>query len=199
MFVNTVLCGQIALGKQGENLARKIAFDDALMWVQKFGEGRFELLHQRNGDEAPYPVVITVEDGIPYWYVSASDTAVSGVGQCELRYIIGDRVVKSQIYNTYVAPGLCDETEVPEPQKAWVDQVYEAVGNINSQNPYIGENGNWFTYDAETNSFVDSGVSSSGTDGATPEKGVDYFTEDDVASIVNDVLNALPNGDEVSY
>lgn len=38
-----------------------------------------------------------------------------------------------------------------------------------------------------------------GTDGYTPVKGADYFTEGDIAEIVDAVLNSLPNGDEVSY
>lgn len=35
--------------------------------------------------------------------------------------------------------------------------------------------------------------------GATPQRGVDYWTEADQQAIVDDVLAALPNGDEVSY
>jgi hypothetical protein len=38
-----------------------------------------------------------------------------------------------------------------------------------------------------------------GGGGHTPEKGVDYWTEEDKAEIVADVLEALPNGDEVDY
>lgn len=38
-----------------------------------------------------------------------------------------------------------------------------------------------------------------GKDGYTPEKGVDYFTEEDKAELVQSVLSSLPNGDEVSY
>lgn len=38
-----------------------------------------------------------------------------------------------------------------------------------------------------------------GDPGYTPRKGVDYWTPDDKQSIIDDVLNALPNGDEVSY
>lgn len=34
---------------------------------------------------------------------------------------------------------------------------------------------------------------------ATPERGVDYFTEEDKAEIVAAVIAALPNGDEVAY
>lgn len=38
-----------------------------------------------------------------------------------------------------------------------------------------------------------------GKDGHTPIRGVDYWTESDKNEIVNAVLKALPNGDEVSY
>ena len=39
----------------------------------------------------------------------------------------------------------------------------------------------------------------SGLKGKTPVKGTDYFTETDKQEIVQDVLNAIPNGDEVMY
>lgn len=38
-----------------------------------------------------------------------------------------------------------------------------------------------------------------GSDGYTPVKGVDYFTDEDKQELVELVLAALPNGDEVSY
>lgn len=38
-----------------------------------------------------------------------------------------------------------------------------------------------------------------GVNGKTPEKGVDYFTEEDKQEFVEAVLEALPNGNEVLY
>lgn len=38
-----------------------------------------------------------------------------------------------------------------------------------------------------------------GDKGDTPVKGKDYYTEADKAEMVDAVLAALPNGDEVSY
>lgn len=38
-----------------------------------------------------------------------------------------------------------------------------------------------------------------GVDGYTPQKGVDYFTEADKQELVQDVLNALPNAEEVEF
>lgn len=46
--------------------------------------------------------------------------------------------------------------------------------------PYIGENGNWFVYDAKTASFVDTGV---GSGGYVPKRGVDYWTAADKQEI----------------
>lgn len=128
MFENTVVCGHIVLGKQGENHARKISFTDAKVWVNMFGDGRFELLHQRNGDSVPYPIELNTEDGVPYWCISSVDTAIAGSGECELRYIVGDTIVKSCTFTTEVAPGLVEGTEVPDPFKAWIDELIE-VGN----------------------------------------------------------------------
>lgn len=38
-----------------------------------------------------------------------------------------------------------------------------------------------------------------GVDGHTPVKGTDYFTDADKAELVNTIIAALPDGDEVSY
>ncbi|MBQ8766576.1 MAG: hypothetical protein IJZ16_07210, partial [Clostridia bacterium] len=128
MFESTIICGQIYLGKQGEHHARRFSFNDFVIWKETFGEGRCELFHQRNGDEAPYPVVLTVEDGVPYWCVTNADTSIAGEGKCEVRYIVDDVLVKSNIYTTIVQEALGEGAEEPpEPAKAWVEQVLEAA------------------------------------------------------------------------
>lgn len=38
-----------------------------------------------------------------------------------------------------------------------------------------------------------------GDAGYTPQRGVDYWTDEDKTEIVNSVLAALPDGSEVSY
>lgn len=45
----------------------------------------------------------------------------------------------------------------------------------------------------------DGADGSPGADGYTPVRGVDYWTDEDKQQIVDDVLNALPDGDGVSY
>ena len=126
MFESTIISGQIYLGKQGEHCARRLSFNDVRIWSEIFGEGTCELIHQRNGDEAPYPIAMEVDNGVPYWYVSSADTAIAGEGKCEIRYIVNGTVVKSNIYNTFVQESLGEGTEAPEPQDTWVDIVVQA-------------------------------------------------------------------------
>lgn len=58
------------------------------------------------------------------------------------------------------------------------------------------ETGNASEHTGESSS---GGSGSPGADGYTPVKGKDYWTDEDKAEIVNDVLAALPDGDGVSY
>ena len=44
--------------------------------------------------------------------------------------------------------------------------------------PYIGENGNWYEYDAETGTFVDTGTSASGIPPIAPDTAGKYLTND---------------------
>ena len=46
---------------------------------------------------------------------------------------------------------------------------------------------------------ADGKAGSDGADGYTPQRGVDYWTAEDQQTIVDQVLAALPDGDEVSY
>ena len=124
--VNTL--STIPLGRQGENLARQILFDVS-GWESEYGPGSVELIAQRPGDEAPYPVVTTRDGDSVVWPVTAADTLYPGdSGRCELRYYVGETLAKSRIWETYVARamGTPSETTPPEPEKGWVDQVLEA-------------------------------------------------------------------------
>ena len=69
----------------------------------------------------------------------------------------------------------------------------KCVENEVAKTPFIGANGNWWIGDTDT------GEKAAGEDGYTPRKGIDYYTEAETTEMVQRVLNALPNGDEVSY
>ena len=113
MNVYRVKTGSILpLGKQGENLARKIQFDVS-RWISTFGPGTVQLLHQRSGDEAPYPVAVYREGNFAVWTVTDADTAAPGTGHAELQYYVGDALAKSETWMTKVFPALGDAGETP--------------------------------------------------------------------------------------
>lgn len=117
----------LSLGRQGENLARQVVFDLSA-WVEEYGPGVVELIAQRPGDDAPYPVAVRRDGESMLWDLTAADTAVAdGYGRCELRWYVGEVLVKSHIWRTWVEPSMAPPGDTPpEPEKAWVDQVLEA-------------------------------------------------------------------------
>ncbi len=81
--------------------------------------------------------------------------------------------------------------QIPTPD-LWESLVLNSV-------PYIGDNGNWYIFSVKDNCYIDSQKSAVGLSGYTPQKGVDYYTASDKNEIIQDVLLALPDGDEVKY
>lgn len=162
----------LQLGRRGENAARKIVFD-ITDWRAEFGDnGIIALLAQRPGDTEPYPVAVTVSGSSVTWLVSAADTTKPGVyGQAELQYRIGDVVVKSAIWRTFIADSLGTPSPTPpDPQQAWVDQVLDAAQMVETatvNGPKI-QGGTWWVWDFENEHYVDTGVQAQGPAGVTP-------------------------------
>lgn len=173
---NAYALEEIKLGRRGENQARKVVFDVLGKWRESYGEGVASLIVQRNGDAQPYPVTVTEEDGALVWLVSNVDTAVAGEGAAELRYTVGDTIVKSQIYKTRVRETLENSGEAPPPAyQSWVDEVLRAAADAEtavSKMPYVDETtGNWFKWDATAGAFADTGVAATGPQGEVGPKG----------------------------
>lgn len=173
---NAYALEEIKLGRRGENQARKVVFNVLEKWREGYGEGVASLIVQRNGDAQPYPVTVTEEDGALVWRVSSVDTAVAGEGAAELRYTVGDTIVKSQIYKTRVRETLEDSGETPPPAyQSWVDEVLQAAADAEtavSKMPYVDETtGNWFKWDAAAGAFADTGVPATGPQGEVGPKG----------------------------
>lgn len=173
---NAYALEEIKLGRRGENQARKVVFNVLEKWREGYGEGVASLIVQRNGDAQPYPVTVTEDDGVLVWLVSSVDTAVAGEGAAELRYTVGDTIVKSQIYKTRVRETLENSGETPPPAyQSWVDEVLQAAADAEtavSKMPYVDEaTGNWFKWDATAGAFADTGVAATGPQGEVGPKG----------------------------
>jgi len=160
----------LTLGKQGENMAVRIRFPVADEWRRLYGNGSFQLLHRRSTDVVPYPVSLDITGSDVYWTVSCSDVAYPGNGVCELIYLVGDAVAKSESFVTMTIPSLGSTGPVPSgPWQSWVDAVLQAGLNAEAaaeraalaviHEPDIGKNGNWWIWDFESGQYTDTGVS----------------------------------------
>lgn len=129
MRILQVVAGElIFLGREGENNATQVRFGIA-QWVKTYGEGRAELIVQRQNDPAPYPIVIERDGNSVVWTVSSADTAHPGrYGRAELRYYVGETLVKSAISQFIVTDALGEPTDTPpDPYQSWVDNVLDAA------------------------------------------------------------------------
>lgn len=102
MIEESIVLGQVYIGKQGEHLVRRVRIPEVNIWKCVYGEGVFELWHKRCGDTEPYLIELEIIKDCGYWNITLTDTAHVGEGQCELRYIVNGKVVKSQTAETTV-------------------------------------------------------------------------------------------------
>ena len=114
--------GVLDLGRAGENQVRRILFD-LTPFAKTYGEGEALLFAQRADDNGHYPVLTALDDHYLVWTVSSADTAQSGFGSCELHWMVGEALAKSEIYSTHVSQSQGgDEVDPPDPGAPWYQQ-----------------------------------------------------------------------------
>ena len=127
---------------------------------------------------------VLLRDGectVPWEVIKPYDFSVSVV--CGDRITTGCEIVK-------VEKSGYKECQTP---KAPTPDVYAQI--LSSVKPaHIGDNGNWFEWDTETKAFVDTGVKANGEDGYNPQRGIDYWTDEDKAEIKSYVDEAILGG-----
>lgn len=124
------------IGKQGEHLAHSIEFDYT-EWVNQYGIGALSLIVKRNGDINSYPVLLSTsieeEKNIAKWDITSIDTEKAGKGLVELQYSVDDKIVRSQLFETFVYSSIADSiTNPPDPYVTWVNTLI-TLGNTVGQ------------------------------------------------------------------
>lgn len=124
----------IVIGRVGENDAAQVVWPGLLAkWRGLYGEGTVQLAVRRPLDKSPYPAVCEVSGDDVTWTVSAADTAQHGTGECELSYLVGDTVAKSQTWAAMILRSLTGDEpgEPPEaPEKAWFAAIQSQIGDL---------------------------------------------------------------------
>lgn len=113
--------GVLHIGRTGEHEAVRVVFS-LLPFKAAFSGGTPALLVRRAGDDAAYPVPLTVDGDAAYWTVTSADTEKAGFGQCELQWYAGKTLAKSAKLDFLVAQALDGGAEPPDaPSKRWFD------------------------------------------------------------------------------
>lgn len=170
--------GVLSLGRQGENLARRIAFKLPPNWDMSDPAASVQLVARRAEESTAYPVMLSCEDDVYYWDVTSADTGRDGYGLCELRYMLGDVLAKSMTWITNVAESISDDlTEPPDAAQNYLSQVMAEGAKASAaadraesavlKMPYI-EDGVWMCWDFDKQAYVNTGVSAGGGGEGTP-------------------------------
>lgn len=125
---------KIILGRQGEDKAVRVVWPGIVSdWSSLYGGGSFQLSVRRFGDENAYPVVVEVNGDDIRFTVTSTETAIAGIGKCELTYISNGTIAKSATWETVVINSLTGQTpsEPPEePSKSWFTSIQGQIGNL---------------------------------------------------------------------
>lgn len=122
--------GVLHIGRTGEHEAVRVVFS-LLPFKAAFSGGTPALLVRRAGDDAAYPVPLTVDGDAAYWTVTSADTEKAGFGQCELQWYAGKTLAKSAKFDFLVAQALDGGAEPPDaPSKRWFDGLEGKIGDL---------------------------------------------------------------------
>lgn len=122
MIEITAVPGKVLmLGRQGENLARKVIFSVSGVRAE-FGDGTFRLSAKRPGEADAYPATVTETGDTVVWALTGADTQNAGRGQCELTYYAGETRLKTWTYDTAVAKSLTGSPKT-DPYDEFLDEV----------------------------------------------------------------------------
>lgn len=163
----------IQLGYMGENNALDVVFDISDM-IKYYGSGTCQLIHQRNGEDSGYPCELIQEGNTAIWRVKNTDVARSGRGKCELQYVVGNTIAKSEIFDTYVSDAITSSGEPPEPWSDWMDSLLSAAADIKATvTPVfsIHENGHLFVSAGNENHDLGNIQGPQGDTGAAGSQG----------------------------
>lgn len=121
-------CSQIPLGIRAENDVTQVELDFSA-WAEEFGPGVVQLLIRRDGDAAPYPVLLSQSGIVAVWTVSATDLAVRGPLAAEWIYTVGTQVKKSEVLPFYVLRDIGAPGAAPDPYEDWLQQLTELAAD----------------------------------------------------------------------
>nr|DAO93418.1 MAG TPA: hypothetical protein [Caudoviricetes sp.] len=162
-------CVEITVGQFSKRWPGQVEFDE------KAGEWQFPVTQKQTFRFAPGAAVVQARVVFQDGSIMGGSGAPVSVEQSASRGTL------PQPEKTEAVTG-----SAPKTTEVTIPTVHDIDVSLHSQvilsdpikAPYIGDNGNWYEYDAETGTFVDTGTSASGTPPITPDTAGKYLTND---------------------
>lgn len=175
----------IHVGRQTEAGVEAIGFDCA-SWLAQWPEMALSVWVTAPGADTSYEAQTHPEGVVIVWDVSGSDTITPGKGFVEVMGLMdGKRKLSARVPTMVTRSGLSATADPPESQQPWFERAMQAVDGV-------PEAINTALEEAKESGAFDGEKGDPGPAGPAPVKGVDYFTAEDKAEVVADVLAALP-------
>lgn len=162
-------CAEITVGQFTKRWPGQVTFDE------KTGEWQFPVTQKQTFRFAPGAAVVQAR-------VVFQDGSIMGGSGAPVR------VEQSASRGTLPQPEKVEAAtgSAPKATEVTIPTVHDIDVSLHSQvilsdpikAPYIGDNGNWYEYDAATGTFVDTGTAASGTPPITPDTAGKYLTND---------------------
>lgn len=174
---------RLVIGRQTETGVEMVQFD-CTAWLSIWPDMEISVWPMRPGEIAAYPAIVERAGNIITWTITDVDTAVDGEGSVEVMGMAdGKRKLSARAVTHILASGLGNTQERPEGARPWVDEVLDAAkrteyaaaeaAEVSVHPPIIGDNGNWWLWDATSNAYVDSGKPSQGAGGGSSDVEID--------------------------
>ena len=162
------------LGFQGENKVRTIDID-MTAWLEEYPGSKVALMVKRPDEDVYYPAG-KMEGNVLLWVIDRADRLYAGRGEAQVILKGADDIeLRTRVVKTKISPSLSGtEVEAPPPYATWVGNVLDAAAQAEAaveKMPSIGENGNWYAWDASAGAYVDTGKPSQGEEGPQGPKG----------------------------
>lgn len=162
------------LGYQGENKVRTIDID-MTAWLEEYPGSKVALMVKRPDEDVYYPAG-KMEGNVLLWVIDRADRQYAGRGEAQVILKGADDIeLRTRVVKTKISPSLSGtEVEAPPPYATWVGDVLDAAAQAEAaveKMPSIGENGNWYAWDAAAGAYVDTGKPSRGEQGIQGERG----------------------------
>ena len=173
------LPSSIALGWDGENNWRPIAFDCSAL-LAGHSDGVVTLWLLPKGAAQAFPVALE-RDGNTVTWTPLSEEMTAEHGQLQITVQDGTDVGKSKVVDYTVHDSLVSGADHPAENPSWATQVVEDVTEATSHYPRI-VGGNWYVWDVSEQEWVDTGVAAGGGD----------ISPEDIAEAVEDYFDEHP-------